>query len=74
MLTLLWFDVEKRYNTTQRGICQNRHPLWFDVEKRYNTTKTKERKDQRQLWFDVEKRYNTTNTKLTGVEIRCGLM
>ena len=36
---LLWFDVEKRYNTTiwkkKRGVSL----LWFDVEKRYNTTK-----------------------------------
>ena len=36
----LWFDVEKRYNTT----CPYYHladtQLWFDVEKRYNTTKS----------------------------------
>ena len=34
----LWFDVEKRYNTTE--IYDKLFPteLWFDVEKRYNTT------------------------------------
>ena len=34
----LWFDVEKRYNTTDREAIMNNVLLWFDVEKRYNTT------------------------------------
>ena len=34
----LWFDVEKRYNTTADLIEQLLNKLWFDVEKRYNTT------------------------------------
>ena len=34
----LWFDVEKRYNTTIRLEPMTFIQLWFDVEKRYNTT------------------------------------
>ena len=34
----LWFDVEKRYNTTINRIINITSKLWFDVEKRYNTT------------------------------------
>ena len=34
----LWFDVEKRYNTTFSFSGRQRPLLWFDVEKRYNTT------------------------------------
>ena len=34
----LWFDVEKRYNTTSNATIQMPPLLWFDVEKRYNTT------------------------------------
>ena len=34
----LWFDVEKRYNTTVRKQIAMNIMLWFDVEKRYNTT------------------------------------
>ena len=35
---MLWFDVEKRYNTTITAMAGIAHGLWFDVEKRYNTT------------------------------------
>jgi len=35
---LLWFDVEKRYNTTRDNYKWKVDKLWFDVEKRYNTT------------------------------------
>ena len=35
---MLWFDVEKRYNTTPPPSKTNMATLWFDVEKRYNTT------------------------------------
>ena len=38
--TSLWFDVEKRYNTTGQYNGYVGIMLWFDVEKRYNTTKT----------------------------------
>ena len=34
----LWFDVEKRYNTTNLMRSIDAVALWFDVEKRYNTT------------------------------------
>ncbi len=34
----LWFDVEKRYNTTGQKDATIVSVLWFDVEKRYNTT------------------------------------
>ena len=34
----LWFDVEKRYNTTDKVLTVQPSMLWFDVEKRYNTT------------------------------------
>ena len=34
----LWFDVEKRYLTTDPDLFDNEDPLWFDVEKRYLTT------------------------------------
>jgi len=36
----LWFDVEKRYNTTSQSVSFTPNWLWFDVEKRYNTTVT----------------------------------
>ena len=35
---MLWFDVERRYNSTDwtnRVIAQG---VWFDVERRYNST------------------------------------
>ena len=35
---MLWFDVEKRYNTTLANKYHIEIKLWFDVEKRYNTT------------------------------------
>ena len=35
---MLWFDVEKRYNTTAIADKYAVSELWFDVEKRYNTT------------------------------------
>ena len=35
---MLWFDVEKRYNTTRGNLDNDTRMLWFDVEKRYNTT------------------------------------
>ena len=35
---MLWFDVEKRYNTTKLRAVTTKEQLWFDVEKRYNTT------------------------------------
>ena len=35
---MLWFDVEKRYKTTERPCTCHRGKLWFDVEKRYKTT------------------------------------
>ena len=35
---MLWFDVEKRYNTTLKFYVLRKIGLWFDVEKRYNTT------------------------------------
>ena len=35
---MLWFDVEKRYNTTNYDYKKGYPKLWFDVEKRYNTT------------------------------------
>ena len=60
-LTGLWFDVEKRYNTTKRGEWSEWFELWFDVEKRYNTTAQQFLTNLYQLWFDVEKRYNTTS-------------
>lgn len=34
---MLWFDVEKRYDTTARHHHGLAAELWFDVEKRYNT-------------------------------------
>ena len=37
-ITGLWFDVEKRYNTTPYVLIKLLRGLWFDVEKRYNTT------------------------------------
>ena len=39
---MLWFDVEKRYNTTNDWINLQSTKLWFDVEKRYNTTITRQ--------------------------------
>ena len=38
MVQSLWFDVEKRYNTTVDPVGIDIKSLWFDVEKRYNTT------------------------------------
>ena len=36
--SMLWFDVEERYNTTPNFPSRYRKQLWFDVEERYNTT------------------------------------
>ena len=57
----LWFDVEKRYNTTVMQDTIEQKVLWFDVEKRYNTIFPLSRTIRSVLWFDVEKRYNTTD-------------
>ena len=35
---MLWFDVEERYNTTDKWDGRQFAELWFDVEERYNTT------------------------------------
>ena len=35
---MLWFDVERRYNSTRPDFLSNRPQLWFDVERRYNST------------------------------------
>ena len=35
----LWFDVERRYLTTELNLPYNVEELWFDVERRYLTTK-----------------------------------
>ena len=71
---MLWFDVEKRYNTTNHSNCFSRQLLWFDVEKRYNTTHCHICHDVTGLWFDVEKRYNTTVDINFTNRICCGLM
>ena len=34
----LWFDVERRYNSTLRILKVYGRRLWFDVERRYNST------------------------------------
>ena len=70
----LWFDVEKRYNTTESEVTYAERELWFDVEKRYNTTQPRCRGQDIQLWFDVEKRYNTTTLRANSTATRCGLM
>ena len=71
---LLWFDVEKRYNTTNLMRSIDAVALWFDVEKRYNATGRPELSSTIGLWFDVEKRYNTTCPVLARRSLRCGLM
>ncbi len=37
-LYMLWFDVERRYNSTVRQYLYIPITLWFDVERRYNST------------------------------------
>ena len=71
---MLWFDVEKRYNTTQTNCTSANSWLWFDVEKRYNTTRALLGYCPLRLWFDVEKRYNTTNCPNLSGKVSCGLM
>ena len=70
----LWFDVEKRYNTTELREYIEYNRLWFDVEKRYNTTSSYASTSFKLLWFDVEKRYNTTHRLAHQPPSRCGLM
>ena len=70
----LWFDVEKRYNTTFAPTCPPLNQLWFDVEKRYNTTCLNMSCSNCVLWFDVEKRYNTTAVDRHVRDYSCGLM
>ena len=70
----MWFDVEKRYNTTISLVIYYTLQLWFDVEKRYNTTVDPVGIDIKSLWFDVEKRYNTTNNVHYVCGMSCGLM
>ena len=70
----LWFDVEKRYNTTELREYIEYNRLWFDVEKRYNTTSEYFKCITFKLWFDVEKRYNTTYPLRLQCSRRCGLM
>ena len=36
---MLWFDVERRYNSTENILQCNFPLLWFDVERRYNSTR-----------------------------------
>ena len=71
---MLWFDVEKRYNTTDQQQHRHASTLWFDVEKQYNTTYESIKESKRMLWFDVEKRYNTTRTHAQHPCQCCGLM
>ena len=71
---MLWFDVEKRYNTTPHTCHAAHGRLWFDVEKRYNTTVAINTPRIRLLWFDVEKRYNTTSKNHHSCRMGCGLM
>ena len=70
----LWFDVEKRYNTTAVSQLTTIVMLWFDVEKRYNTTLAFKVITIFLLWFDVEKRYNTTQDNGKPNAFSCGLM
>ena len=70
----MWFDVEKRYNTTPSAIPMLAPRLWFDVEKRYNTTDEPTDVTTITLWFDVEKRYNTTIIDKWEYLKGCGLM
>ena len=70
----LWFDVEKRYNTTLHSFDRPHLKLWFDVEKRYNTTDREAIMNNVLLWFDVEKRYNTTYAVHDTRDGCCGLM
>ena len=71
---MLWFDVEKRYNTTYLSLFGSLFLLWFDVEKRYNTTPIPHTSASGELWFDVEKRYNTTFKNVLVFGDSCGLM
>ena len=71
---MLWFDVEKRYNTTLNKYIMPLDLLWFDVEKRYNTTQLPRHQRPILLWFDVEKRYNTTYEVSLKFTKGCGLM
>ena len=74
MTGMLWFDVEKRYNTTRGSRKGIQGKLWLDVEKRYNTTYGCEHASKVELWFDVEKRYNTTGTSQLSPLFGCALM
>ena len=71
---MLWFDVERRYNST--SVCNNirNYKLWFDVERRYNSTVTDKGFESVVLWFDVERRYNSTRGGHKGCTAGCGLM
>ena len=56
----LWFDVEKKKDTTDEAFLQRLQQLWFDVEKKKDTTAARMYHVPVELWFDVEKKKDTT--------------
>ena len=70
----LWFDVEKRYNTTgglPETLCA---ALWFDVEKRYNTTRAKHEHKGKSCGLMQRNDIIQLFSCLTFTAFRCGLM
>ena len=71
---MLWFDVESRYEATNRYVLMSVEWLWFDVESRYEATTHIARKTVSSLWFDVESRYEATRGNGAVWWLCCGLM
>ena len=51
----MWFDVEKKNDTTSAETYVWPIELWFDVEKKNDTTETNALLVAGKLWFDVDR-------------------
>ena len=64
-IRLLWFDVERIWETTDMHLRFGTHRLWFDVERIWETTSMEFAVSQMQLWFDVERIWETTSVDIS---------
>ena len=74
MSSVLWFDVESKYEATLVILSHTLLTLWFDVESKYEATNDGGRLLYMLLWFDVESKYEATLDKVSEMEDGCGLM
>ena len=74
MSSVLWFDVESKYEATLVILSHTLLTLWFDVESKYEATNDGGRLLYMLLWFDVESKYEATNRVYLALVRCCGLM